>query len=186
MRFSAVLIFLLCLAGTAHAAETKTIPTNINAAHMEYDADKQTVVFSGSVHVTRPDFELWSDKLTVYLDKSGAATSSASSNSTGMAGMQAGRIDHIVALGNVRMKNQDKEGTCGKATYYTAKDLFVMEDNPVLRQKDNVIRGATISHFMKTGRSEVSRPNATFSAPDRTGSGSDSPLNQLQDNKDKK
>ncbi len=178
MRHFITIFFLLCLAGSAFAAEQPagSVPTNINAARMDYNADKQTVTFSGSVHVKRPDFQLWSDKLTVYLERNpGEAKSS------DVEGMQAGRIDRIVASGNVRMKSEDKEGTCGKATYYAAKDLFVMEEKPVLRQKDNRIEGETISHYMKAGRSDVTRPNATFSAPDNTNGG-----NPLLPNKDKK
>ncbi len=169
MRYLSAALFFLCFATGALAAEAGTVPTNISAAKMEYNADKQTVVFSDSVHVKRPDFELWSDKLTVHLDRSQKGGAAPASDD--VEGMKAGRIDKIVALGHVRMKSEDKEGTCGKATYYAAKDLFVMEDNPVLRQKDNVIRGITISHYMKSGRSEVARPNATFSAPDHTNGG---------------
>ena len=168
MKYIFVALFLFCLAPNAWAAEAAaTVPTNIKAARMEYDADKQVVVFSGSVYVKRPDFELWSDKLTVHLERNAAAAPAARE----MDGMQAGRIDRIVASGHVRMQSEDKEGTCGKATYYAAKDLFVMEEKPVLRQKDNVIKGRIISHYMKAGRSEVDDPIAEFSAPDRTSSG---------------
>ena len=168
MRHFITIFFVLYLVGTAVAAEQPAgnVPTNIHAARMDYNADKQTVTFAGSVHVKRPDFQLWSDKLTVYLEKNAGEA-----KSSDVEGMQAGRIDRIVASGNVRMKSEDKEGTCGKATYYAAKDLFVMEENPVLRQKDNRIEGQTISHYMKAGRSEVTRPSATFSAPDHTNGG---------------
>ena len=167
MRYIFALFFLLCFASGAAAAEA-TVPTNITAAKMEYNADKQTVVFTGSVHVKRPDFELWSDKLTVYLDRS--ATPAAPANDE-VGGMKAGRIDRIVAVGHVIMKSEDKKGTCGKATYYAAKDLFVMEDKPVLTQKDSVMAGRVVSHYIKAGRTEVEDPEATFSAPDQTLSG---------------
>ena len=84
LRFSGLfprpfaLLFLLALglsvpAGEAAAARVaapkpdKNVETRINADKMTYFADKQQVVFETKVHVARPDFELWADKLTVFL-----------------------------------------------------------------------------------------------------------------------
>lgn len=162
--------FLIC-AGAAQAAapdrkSAGKVPTNISAAHMEYNANVQTVIFTGNVHVKRPDFELWAAKMTIYLDKSGKAAPQES----GTGGMQAGDIDRIVAEKNVRMKSDTKEGTCDKATYYAKDDRFVMEGNPVLSDKDkSQIRGKKVIHYMSTNRSEIDGGvDAVFFAPDKT------------------
>lgn len=146
----------------------KKVPTTINSGRMDYDANAQTVLFSGSVHVKRPDFELWSDKMTVYLDGSGAAQSE--NSNLGGAGMEAGDIDRIVAEGNVRMKSEDRQGTCKKATYYAKEDRFVMEGSPMLKDnKQSTITGSAIVHYFSTNRSEVqSNAGVTFYAPDKT------------------
>lgn len=160
--------FLPCaITVAAERADNKKVPTSIKADRMDYDADGQTVVFNGNVYVKRPDFELWSVKLTVYLDKSGKKSDEA--EQSGVEGMQAGDIDRIVAEKDVRMKSNDKEGTCQKATFYAKADKFIMEGNPVLKDKDkNNITGSIITHYLKANRSEVQRPIATFFTQDKT------------------
>lgn len=172
----AVFSLLLCTGLTlvavssplAAAAEKKPggkVPTNISASHMEYNANAQTVVFTGDVHVKRPDFELWAAKMTIYLDKSSKASANPEAG-----GMEAGEIDRIVAEKNVRMKSDAKQGTCDKATYYAKEDKFVMEGNPVLSDKDkSQIKGRRVIHYMSSNRSEIDgRVDAIFFAPDKT------------------
>ena len=84
--------------------------------------------------------------------------------------MQAGNIDRIVAEKDVRMKSNDKEGSCQKATYYAKTDKVVMEGSPVLKNnKDqSTMKGSVITHYLKANRSEVQRPEATFFTQDKT------------------
>lgn len=165
--FACAALVFCATAVAAERPEAKRVPTSIKADRMEYDADGQTVVFNGNVHVTRPDFELWSAKLTVYLDKSNKKN--ADPETGGAGGMQAGNIDRIVAEKDVRMKSDDKEGSCQKATYYAKTDKFVMEGNPILTGKDKShIAGTVITHYLKANRSEVQNPKATFFTQDKT------------------
>lgn len=174
--FRILFILLLCgIGGTAFAAQAtpknqtapKKVPTTIVSGRMEYDANAQTVVFLGNVHVTRPDFELWADKMTVYLQNSGNGGDGALTQ-----GMEGGDIDRIVAEKNVRMKSEDREGTCNKATYYSKEDKFVMEGSPRLwDNKQSTITGGTVVHYLGTNKSEVlNNAGITFYAPDKTDS----------------
>lgn len=161
----------LAAAGKAPAgpsANTRQVPTTITASSMEYDATGQQVVFLGNVHVKRTDFELWADKMTVYLDKSGQTEKK--TDAGGVGGMEAGDIDRIVAEKNVRMKSEDKKGTCDKATYLAKEEKFIMEGSPVLRDnKNSSISGGKIVHFLSTNRSQVLEGGtAVFYAPDKT------------------
>jgi len=162
-------LFFCSHAALAAAPDKKTtgkVPTNITAARMEYNANAQTVIFTGKVHVKRPDFELWSDKMTIYLDKSGKAPTA----NDDAGSMQAGEIDRIVAEKNVRMKSDTKQGSCDKATYFAKEDKLVMEGNPVLSDADKTqIRGKIVTHYISSNRSEISAVDAVFFAPDRTG-----------------
>lgn len=171
--FSAILLCLgfMSVAGYGHAAAPaqKQVPTNIKSAQMEYDADRQVVIFTGKVYVKRPDFELWSEKMTVYLDKT-ASSQNEQQNASEVGGMQAGDIDRIVAEKNVRMKSEDKDGTCNKATYFAKEDKFVMEGSPVLRDsKQSTVTGGTVVHYLSRNHSEVlNGADVTFYAPDNT------------------
>jgi len=75
LAFTAILLLIMMGGGQATAAEQpgsqRNIPTTITSDRMDYDAHAQTVVFLGNVYVKRPDFELWSEKMTIHLDKSG-------------------------------------------------------------------------------------------------------------------
>lgn len=159
-----------CIAAEAAAPGAKKVPTTINSSRMDYDADGQTVLFTGDVHVQRPDFELWSEKMTVYLDKSTAGQAAGAEGGDAPTGMEAGDIDRIVAEGKVRMKSEDRSGTCDKATYYAKTDRFVMEGSPILRDaKQSTITGGTVVHYFESNRSEVlNNAGVTFFAPDKT------------------
>ena len=179
------LVFLFGSAVEGFGAENK-VPTAITSGRMDYDANAQTVRFSGNVHVKRPDFELWSDSMTVYLEGSGkSASKDESSGGSGIgSGMEAGDINRIVAIGKVRMKSEDKSGTCDKATYYAKEDRFVMEGSPVLKDsKQSTISGGSIVHYFNTNRSEVlNNAGVVFYAPDKT----DAKGNGKNENKGKK
>ncbi len=154
---------LLASGSAAFAAAPKAdgqVPTNITAERMQYDAANQRVIFEGNVHVKRPDFELWSAKLTVFLEKTkGPRTSEHSANATassmGAMGMDAGNLERIVAEKNVRMKQETKMGTCGKATYTASDGKVVMEDEPVIVDGSNRIAGKVIHFYTRDNRSEV-------------------------------
>lgn len=156
------------LAAEKGAPGAKKVPTTIQSNRMEYDSTAQTVLFSGNVHVKRPDFELWAEKMTVYLEKSGA--NGVASEGVGSQGMEAGDIDRIVAEKKVRLKSADREGSCDKATYYAKEDKFVMEGSPRLwDNKQSSITGGLITHYLSTNKSEVQRNvGVTFYAPDKT------------------
>lgn len=168
-----VIMSLFAHAGLVFAAEkrsAKKIPTSIQSSRMEYDANAQTVLFSGNVHVKRTDFELWAEKMTVYLEKSGQKNTGEGEENQG--GMEAGDINRITAEKNVRMKSEGREGTCQKATYYAKEDKFVMEGAPRLwDSKQSTITGGTIVHYLSSNRSEVlNSAGVTFYAPDKTDS----------------
>ena len=163
--FAAILLLMMC--GQATAAEQpgtqRNIPTTIKSDRMDYDAHAQTVLFLGNVYVKRPDFELWAEKMTIYLDKSDGVAQSSST------GMEAGNIDRIVAEKNVRLKSETNTGTSDKMTYYTKEDKLVMEGRPVLKDaKQSTIVGTTIIHYLSSNRSQVvGGGTATFYSEDR-------------------
>lgn len=168
-KYLAILAVLsaLLLPGVCNAAQSgKTVATDITAERMQYDAAGQKVVFSGNVHVTRPDFELWSSSLTAHLHK----RESGSSGESGLQNMNAGQIERIVAEGSVRMKAGIRTGTCGKATYTLADGKLVMERDPEIidTSNNNRIAGDSIIFHTRDGRSDVvGRVRASFSTADK-------------------
>ncbi len=162
MRLFFLLLFL-AFASPVWAAET--VPVKITSDSMQYTQKGDQVVFSGSVYVIRQEIELWSDTLTVLLEKKPGA-----GNATQTMADQQGSIKKIIALGNVRIKaEKGRSGTCGKATYEAASDLLTLEDNPILMEGQNKIQGEVIKLYIKENRSEViggkKRVEAIFNTP---------------------
>lgn len=154
---------VLAIGGAVQAQDK--VPVKIVSDKMDYDQQSNTVVFTGNVHVDRSDFELWSDKLTVFMQ---ASSGEAAQPSTGP---DASRdIEKLLAEGNVRIKRDKQSGTSGKATYWAKKGVIVMEGNPVLKDGDSSITGEVITYHMQENRGvvqggEKQRVQAVFMAP---------------------
>ena len=162
-------IFLLFLfvSLSCPALAARSVPVRITSDSMRYSQKNDQVVFSGAVHVIREDIELWSDTLTVLLEKS---ASSPPVNKQPVMDQQSS-IKRIVAQGNVRIKaDRARSGTCGKATYEAKSDLLTLEGDPVLREGPNTIQGEVIRLYIEENRSEViggkKRVEAIFITPD--------------------
>lgn len=137
------------------------VPINITSEKMIYDEGKRTVVFEKDVVAKHGDLTLWAEKLTAYLvTKSGKEGTPDS-------------IDYIIATGNVRALKGNSEGTCGKLTYYVAKQFLKMEQGPKLKDGPNSLSGKVINFYAAENRSEViggkgERVKAIFLAPGET------------------
>ena len=96
---------VFCLAAPSWAAPLpgadSDLPVDITADSMEYDSDKNIVMFRGQVEAIRGEFKMWSDILTLILkDKSGQEE-----KTTDMGKNAAGDIDRVIAEKNVRFRN---------------------------------------------------------------------------------
>ena len=153
----------------------KNVETRIVSDKMTYFADKQQIIFEKDVHVLRPDFELWADRLTVYLKPAPKkdGKDGKEGKTGGMPeGMAAGDVDKLVAEKNVRMKSENRTGTCSKATYTVDNGVMTMEGDPHLTDGENTITGEVVRYFTQENRSEVEggakkRVEAVFSSPDK-------------------
>ena len=160
----ATVLMVPAAAGPALAAEA--VPTKITSDVMRVEQGGAKVVFSGNVVVTRPDMTIRSTNLTVVLPPEAADAAA-----KGGTGGQQGRIQRIVAEGDVRIEREGRTGHCAKATWNEDQGLLVMEGDPVLREGDNAIAGKVIKIWVREGRSEVvggagKRVEATFFTPE--------------------
>lgn len=161
------LILLALAAAPAPAADDGKVPTKITSDTMRYEQDGKSVTFEGRVHVTRPDVQIWAQRLLVVL-KGGAKGSGA------VGAADPGEVRKIVATGKVRLLREGKEGFCGKATYEVEPGMLVMEDSPRLMDGGNSITGRVIRLYLKDNRSEVegsadSQVEAVFFTPAKGG-----------------
>ena len=142
------------------------LPVDVTADSMEYSADNSTVVFRGKVEAVRGEFKMWSEMLTLVLKKQDDSKEKGEKRSNDLA--KSNDIDRIIAEKNVRFKNESQHGTAQKATFYSARNILVLEGDPVLQDGENSIRGNVIRYFMNENRSVVEgspqkRVHAVFS-----------------------
>jgi lipopolysaccharide export system protein LptA len=136
----------------------KEIPLRITAARLEADQKEGIIVFSGQVKSLYGDSTLYSDKLLVYLKKEPAPPKGSAKPPQGQAeqsplgDLGAGKIDRIVAKGNVRFVQEDRVANGDEAIYYKDRDEVVLKGNPQLWQAENTLKGERIVFNLKTNK----------------------------------
>jgi lipopolysaccharide export system protein LptA len=139
-------------------AANKEIPLRITAARLEADQQAGTIIFSGQVKAVYGEATLYSDKLVVYLKQQpvcppGAAKPAPAKAEQSLIGnLGAGKIDRIVAKGNVRVVQEDRVATGNEAIYYKDRDEVVLLGNPQLWQAENTLKGGRIIFNLKTNK----------------------------------
>lgn len=110
-------------------------PINVTSDRMEADKGANVVVFKGNVVVVE-DFTLCSDELFVYYDDKR-------------------EVKDIVADGNVRIFQQDKTATAGKAVYDRKNRSIVLTEDPKVVQCSDTVKGDKITVFIDEDRAMV-------------------------------
>lgn len=139
------------------------VPTTVLADSMAYDESKRTVTFRNDVHVTRENMELWSDTLTVHMHPAASTGNGKTRDSAAVPGT--GDVKRIVAQGHVRMKSDNRTGTCETAIYEADKEMLILKGNPVLSEPERQLTGSEIRYYIKDGHSEcISKPGERVKA----------------------
>lgn len=145
------------------------LPVKINADDMEYDIDKNRVIFKGNVHVVRGDFNMTAPKMTIYIKstKTGQAEKAEVNvhhDALPLTGKVTtdkktvdtqNKIDRIEAENGVKFKYGTQSGHSHSATYEAGKGILTMKGDPVVEEGNNSIRGETILYYLYERKSEV-------------------------------
>jgi lipopolysaccharide export system protein LptA len=134
--------------GWAQQGEKK--PIHITSDAMYYTHAKDQVRFKGQVHAVRENFQIWAKELTVFL---GQGQGKAKGTGLGLTGGQ--DIDHLLAKGDVRLKEGDRKGFCQRAWFYPDQGLLRMEGSPRLEEDKNSVQGTIIKLYLRDNKSEV-------------------------------
>ncbi len=114
---------------TGSIADTApTGSTVITADELRSDQTTHTSVFTGSVVVTGTNFNMTCEEMTVIFNK-------------------AGKVDNILATGNVVITQPDRITHSGQAQYFSEDDRFVLTDQPVIEQNKNKVAAPIITIF---------------------------------------
>jgi len=153
MRIVTIIIFL-CLATFSSnlyaAGEGRSgQPISIKSNELITDGKGRTATFIGKVVAKQNDMTIYADKLVVYNAEQG------------------GDVDKVEAFGNVRIVQQNRIGTSGRAVYSNKEGMISLFDNPRVNQGKDVVTGKVITYFITEEKSVVtggpdSRVNAVI------------------------
>lgn len=133
--FAAAFLPAGSFAKEAAGKEEPKKPINVTSDKMEADKNANVVVFRGNVVVVE-DFTLCSDELYVYYDENK-------------------EIKDIVANGSVRIFQEDKTATSGKASYNRKDRVVVLTENPLVTQCTDTVKGDKITVYIDEDRAMV-------------------------------
>jgi len=129
LRLTPFLLALL-VALTAHAAEPAApiVPTVITSTKMEmWSTDTETrSIFEQNVVVTGSNLRITCDKLDVTATR----LDSPDNKESTLGALE--KFKTLVATGNVRIVQGDREVTCGRAEVFPAENRVVLTDKPVV------------------------------------------------------
>ncbi len=135
------------------AAKKPLAPTEITSDTLEYDFNKQVIVFAGNVKVVDNQLHLRAARMTVHLDKKTQS------------------VKRIVAAGKVEMKTADGKATGEEAEYDLEKGRVVLSGEPIIHSAGGLMKGALkvvydrkVGKFRTEGgnpRLEIRNANAT-------------------------
>ena len=137
-------------------------PIFVVSDNLEYDYKKNVVVYRGNVQVTQGDVKLVSDTLTITLQNQKQdgqdpkaqpppTTQPAAARGPG----DTGRVQEIVALGNVRIDQGTRWAVGGRAVFDQSQRTLVMTENPVLHDGPSEVAGDRVVVFLDEDRSIV-------------------------------
>jgi lipopolysaccharide export system protein LptA len=115
-------------AGAAASAPSSVplVPTVIEsgAAEMSSTEKETTFTFRNGVTVTGTNMKITCDELVVVAKRSGDAAATVGKQEN---------FKSLIATGNVRILQSDREATCGRAAVYPGDDKVELTENPVVR-----------------------------------------------------
>ncbi len=140
----------------------------ITAKEFNYRIAEGTAVYTGDVVVLDSQFDIFTDKMTVFFAKAkpkGKENLKAGGNppENGKNGKpkaavaplrgMGGNIDRIICEGNVIIVNKEDKATAegDRAVYTALTDLMVVTGNAVLKQKGTELFGKVIEYNRRTG-----------------------------------
>jgi len=141
------------------AQEPAATPILITSEHMTMQNPGQRLVFEGTVHVQKDDFQMDADRMIVNFVPTAQGNTSpgsfpVSSSKTQGAGPSRS-VSTIHADGHVKIIKGDRRSASQFAIYDQAMDKVTLTGDPESWEKDYKVSGTKITIFLKENRSLV-------------------------------
>jgi len=121
-------------------------PIIIHSDTLMFDQQQRIITFEGKVTARSNDVVVDCKKMIVYLNENSSSSSS----------MDSGRIEKIIALGDVVINRPDGGiARAGKAVFYQDEEKVVLTENPSVQQGPDLAEGERIVMYLKENRSII-------------------------------
>jgi lipopolysaccharide export system protein LptA len=137
----------------AEQATEKASKTTITADTMSYDYKRSIAIFQDNVIVIDPQVKLEADALTVLFGSTN-------------------EIKSVTAVGNVRIKSDDKAATCNKAIYLAQSGEILLTGNARLMRDNDTLEGKQITFWLNEEK-VLCKPGRLIIYSDQERSGTD-------------
>ena len=111
------------------------LPIEITADRVSADSVRNVMTFEGNVVARQGDVTMHSNLLRAEYSR------------------EAETVERIVAEGNVRFVQGDREARGPKATFYNSEQRVVLSGGATLREGENTLQGETVTIFLQENRS---------------------------------
>lgn len=140
--------------GARHDASA---PVEITSDTLELDQAAGTAVFSGGVRVVQGTLRMASDRLQVFYDEA--------AGDGGGSGSGAGKVQRMVATGNVTLSNGSEAAESKEATYEVAAGTIAMKGDVLLTQGQNALSSQTLAIDLNAGTADLQGRVKTIFVP---------------------
>ncbi len=120
------------------ASPVEAGPLRITSESLVVEHAKNRAQFSGSVHLTRDDFELKCDRLVAFYKQQAG-----------------GELDRAEAYGHVSMRQGDKHGSSNEAIYKQSEGILILIGKAKVEDPEGTIQGEKIVHNIQTTETRV-------------------------------
>ena len=166
MRFAAWLL-IMCLsllpavAGAEEAAKSND-PIHVIADRLEVDNNAQVAHFIGSVKAVQGDVTIVCDHMEVYYEQDNRPEERDGASEAMMD--SGGKVHTVVALGHVKITQDDRVAVGRKATYWAGSRKILMEGQATVWRGTNQVSGEQITVYLDDNQSVVeSKPGRRVS-----------------------
>ena len=150
IRYLCCLLFLP-VGGLAVALDVDSPPeTHITSDRLEVDDSNLEItrfLFEGNVVVTSPHLQTTCDRLEVLLESPIGLDKDRAPDIEG--------ISKVIAIGNVKIQEEQRTATAGRAEIYPKEGKIVLTDNPIVEDNEGIVRGYRMTLYRNQRRAMV-------------------------------
>ena len=138
----------------------KVTPLNITSARLSYTDSERKARFEDAVQARGSDLTIAARDMDVFLQPQDQASQN---QSIAAAGSRTGKIDHIVAKGQVIISQPGRKATGDQLVYTSSDDKFVLTGGPpsIFDAERGKITGVSLTLFRHDGRVVVEGNNSS-------------------------